>query len=167
MSERQNEDRADEIASLLVRVYEIHEVIITETGGIAGLREATMLHSAVARPFATFGGEELYPTDFEKAGALFHSLIKSHPFMDGTKRTAFASTLFLLGSCGYVFPERFPLNEVIEFCVSLAEENLRRSQGEKITPRTIPGIAAWFQKLSGVNVPTVEASDDHSRKTDE
>jgi death-on-curing protein len=152
----QSEDRADEVANLLVRVYEIHEVIIVETGGLSGLREALMLHSAVARPFTTFGGQELYPTDFDKAGALFHSLIKSHPFMDGTKRTAFAAALFFLESYGYAIPERFPLDEVIDFCVSVAEENLRQSQGENITPRTIPEIAAWFQKLLGVSGPAEE-----------
>lgn len=47
---------ADEIAHLLVRVYEIHEIIVAETGGLRGLREAGLLHSAIARPFATFGG---------------------------------------------------------------------------------------------------------------
>jgi len=59
------ESRADEIASLLVRVYEIHEVIIAETGGLPGLREAGLLHASVARPFAAFGGEDLYPSLFE------------------------------------------------------------------------------------------------------
>ncbi|MBI4596650.1 MAG: type II toxin-antitoxin system death-on-curing family toxin [Candidatus Tectomicrobia bacterium] len=145
----QIEDCADEIANLLVRVYEIHEIIITETGGLPGLREATLLHSAIARPFVTFGGQELYPRDFEKAAALFHSLIKSHPFMDGTKRTAFAAAIFFLESLGYSIPEQFPLNEVVDFCVSIAEENLRQSQGENITPRTIPKIADWFRKLLG------------------
>src|SRR3989337_1463577 len=123
MSEMQIEDCADEVANLLVRVYEIHGIIITETGGLPGLREATLLHSAIARPFATFGGQELYPTDFEKAAALFHSLIKSHPFMDGTNRTAFAAAIFFLESLGYCTPEQFPLNEVVDFCVSIAEEN--------------------------------------------
>jgi death on curing protein len=144
-----DEDTADAVANLLVRVYEIHEVIIIETGGIPGLREAAMLHSAVARPFATYGGQELYLTDFEKAAALFHSLVKSHPFMDGTKRTAFAAALFFLEHCGYVIPERFPRDVVVDFCVSLAEETLRQSYGETITPRTIPEIAAWFQNLLG------------------
>ena len=147
------EESADEVAHLLVRVYEIHEVILAETGGIVGLREAAMLHSAVARPFATFGEQELYPTDFEKAAALFHSLIKSHPFMDGTKRTAFASALFFLASCGYTIPAQFPLDEVVDFCVSLAEENLRQSQGENITPRTVSEIAVWFQQLLGLTEP--------------
>src|SRR5262249_52519106 len=110
-----------------------------------------MLHSAVARPFATYDGEELYSTDFEKAGALFHSLIKSHPVMDGTKRTAFAAALFFLERCGHSLPAKFPLNEVIDFCVSIAEENLRQSRGENVIPRTISEIADWFEKLLEVS----------------
>lgn len=62
MPDVESADRADEIADLLVRVYEIHEIIILETGGLPGLRDATMLHSAVARPFTTFEGKELYPS---------------------------------------------------------------------------------------------------------
>lgn len=33
-------ERADEIAAMLIQIYEIHEVIIAETGGMPGLREA-------------------------------------------------------------------------------------------------------------------------------
>jgi death-on-curing protein len=149
MAEAQIENSAEEVAHLLVRVYEIHEIIIAETGGLPGLRDAASLHSAVARPFATFDGQELYLSVFEKAGALFHSLIKSHPFMDGTKRTAFAAALFFLDSYGYSIPERVPINEVIDFCVSVAEENLRQSRGEKVSLRTVSEIAAWFQELMG------------------
>ena len=147
MPEAYFEGRADEIAHLLVRVYEIHEIIIAETDGILGLRDAAMLHAAVARPFATFEGRELYPSDLEKAGALFHSLIKSHPFMDGTKRTAFSAALFFLQSCGFSLPTRYPIDQVIDFCVSIAEENLRQSQGEDIELRSISEIAVWFQEL--------------------
>lgn len=144
-------DHADDIADLLVRVYEIHACIIAETGGIVGLREAAMLHAAVSRPFVTYEAQELYPDDFEKAAALFHSLIKSHPFMDGTKRTAFAAALFFLQRCGYILPEQFPLAEVVDYCVALAEENLRHARGEVVAPRTISEIAAWFEQLLGVN----------------
>jgi death on curing protein len=147
MPDTQIAEPADEIAHLLVRVYEIHEIIIVETGGLPGLREPGLLHSAVARPFATFGGQELYPSDFEKASALFHSLIKSHPFMDGTKRTAFSAALFFLDRCGHSLPKQYPLDAVIDFCVSIAEENLRQSQGEDVTPRSVGEIASWFQEL--------------------
>jgi death on curing protein len=96
---------------------------------------------------ATLEGQELYLTDFENAAALFHSLIKNHPFIDETKRTAFASAIFFLQTCGYTLPEQFPVNEVVEFCVSIAEENLRRPRGDEVTVQSISEIAAWLQRL--------------------
>ncbi len=144
------QDYADEIGHLLVRVYEIHEAVLAETGGIVGLRDATMLHAAVARPFATFDGEELYPSDFDKAAALFHSLIKSHPFMDGTKRTAFAAVVYFLSDCGYFLPDVLPHDEVIRVCVGVAEENLRQGRGENPEVFTLPELAAWFERLLGI-----------------
>jgi death-on-curing family protein len=113
----------------------------------SGLREASLLHTAVARPFATFGGVELYPSDFEKAAALFHSLIKSHPFMDGTKRTAFAATLYLLERLGHRIPDQLSKGKVIPFCVEVAEEAMRQAEGEPVQPKTIAQIAAWFKEL--------------------
>jgi len=138
---------AQTVADLLLRVYEIHERIIARTGGLEGLRDGAMLHAAVARPFASFAGEDLYPDDFDKAAALFHSLIKSHPFMDGTKRTAFAATLYFLEVCGYPRPTILPEDEVIRFCLDVAEENMRQAWGEAIHPKTIAEIAAWFRRL--------------------
>ncbi len=143
----ETETWANAIAELVVQIYAIHEAVIAESGGLEGLRDGTMLHAAVARPFATFAGEDLYPNDFEKAAALFHSLIKSHPFMDGTKRTAFLSALYFLENRGYVIPENLPKNEVIRFCLEVAEENIRRTEGELVQPKTVTEIAAWLQHL--------------------
>jgi death-on-curing protein len=140
---------AQTIADLLLRIYEIHERIIARTGGLEGLRDGAMLHAEVARPFATFGGEELYPDDFEKAAALFHSLIKSHSFMDGTKRTAFAATLYFLDMLGYPRPAILPEDDVIRFCLDIAEENIRRAEDPTLQPKAIPEIAAWFRRLTG------------------
>jgi len=147
------EDVAQQIADLIVRVHEIHDGIIRQTGGLEGLRDGGMLHAAVARPFATFAGMDLYEDDFEKAAALFHSLIKSHPFMDGTKRTAFASTLYFLEVCGHPRPAVLAEGEVIRFCLAVAEENMRLAASEPITPTSIPEIAAWFRRLYPLNSP--------------
>jgi death-on-curing protein len=147
-TERPAEDYANVIGHLLVRVYEIHERVLTKGGGgLEGIRDAAMLHAAVARPFTTFGGVELYPTDFDKAAALFHSLIKSHPFMDGTKRTAFASAVYFLQERGYALRRPLPKNEVIRFCVEVAEEARRRAEGEPVELKTIAEIAAWLKEL--------------------
>lgn len=147
-------DAAEVIGRLLVRVYEIHERIIAHGGGgLEGLRDAALLHAAVARPFTTFGGVELYPTDFDKAAALLHSLIKSHPFLDGTKRTAFAAAMYFLHERGYALRRPFPQDEVIRFCVGLAEENQRSAAGDTATVQTIPQIADWLTGLVHV-LPT-------------
>lgn len=150
-------DEADVIGRLLVRVYEIHERIIARGGGgLEGIRDATLLHAAVARPFATFGAIELYPTDFDKAAALFHSLIKSHPFMDGTKRTAFAAAVYFLHERGYSLQRPFPKDDIIRFCVGLAEEGQRVAAGEPIAVQTIRQIADWLKGL--VQVPPSEVT---------
>lgn len=62
------------------------------TGGSVGLRDRSLLESAIAGPRMTFGGEDLYPTLEEKAAALGFALIKNHPFVDGNKRIALAAT---------------------------------------------------------------------------
>jgi death-on-curing protein len=143
----EGEDQADEIADLAFEIYAIHETVIEESGGLPGLRDGALLHAAAARPFATFNGNDLYPGDFDKAAALFHSLIKSHPFMDGTKRTAFLSALFLLENLGYVVSEQLPKDEVIRFCLDVAQENVLKAEGVKNPPYTIERIAFWFRSL--------------------
>ncbi|MEK7571877.1 MAG: type II toxin-antitoxin system death-on-curing family toxin [Patescibacteria group bacterium] len=78
------------------QVLAIHDAVIKRTGGSHGLRDVGLLESAVYRPQASYDGGDLYPTLFEKAAALFHSLLKNHPFVDGNKRTSLASAgLFL------------------------------------------------------------------------
>jgi death-on-curing protein len=153
--EEPGRDDADVIGRLLMRVYEIHaRVIARGGGGLEGMRDAALLHAAVSRPFATFGEAELYPTDFDKAAALFHSLIKSHPFLDGTKRTAFAAAVYFLHERGYTLQRPFFKDEIIRFCVGLAEEGQHRAAGEPVAVQTIRQIAEWFKAL--VDIPASE-----------
>lgn len=78
------------------QVLFIHSRLIDVTGGAHGLRDLGLLLSAISRPKATFEGKNLYPDLFHKAAALFESLLKNHPFVDGNKRTAIAAaSLFL------------------------------------------------------------------------
>lgn len=83
------------------QVLFIHARLITETGGEYGVRELGLLLSAVARPQATFEGNDLYPDLFSKAAALLESLVINHAFVDGNKRTAITSTGLFLRINGY------------------------------------------------------------------
>ena len=78
------------------QVLFIHARLIAETGGEGGVLHLGMLQSAVARPQASFDGQDLYPGLFSKAAALLESLIGNHAFVDGNKRAAITSAgLFL------------------------------------------------------------------------
>lgn len=72
--------------------YATHEAMISRAGMIAGVRDFSLLHSALERPKATYDGQDLYPTVFTKAAALLQSLCLNHPFTDGNKRTAWLVT---------------------------------------------------------------------------
>ena len=67
-------------------VLALHALMAGETGGGRLLRSEALLESAVEGTYATFGGEELYPTIEEKAARLGYSLIANHAFEDGNKR---------------------------------------------------------------------------------
>jgi len=85
----------------LGEVVALHHRIITATGGAAGIRDLGALEAAVAQPRASFGGEDLYPGEVEKAAALGFSLVMGHPFLDGNKRTGHAAMETLLVLNGY------------------------------------------------------------------
>jgi len=68
---------------LLEDVLLIHEFSIKDFGGSHGVRDIGLLEAAIARPFQTFGREDLYPTPFAKAAAVAESLIMNHPFAKG------------------------------------------------------------------------------------
>jgi death on curing protein len=77
-------------------VEHIHYVLIDEFGGSNGIRDINGLEAALARPYATFDQQELYPTAVEKAAAIFESIIINHPFIDGNKRTAYVLMKLIL-----------------------------------------------------------------------
>ncbi len=101
----------------------IHKKSIEEYGGSSGLRDEGSLLSALARLFATFDQQDLYPTPEEKATAIFESIIINHPFMDGNKRTAYVflrTTLYFFGYDVMAFKD-----EKIEMTIAASEGKIR------------------------------------------
>ena len=68
------------------QVILLHEELIIETGGSPGLKDEGMLESALAAPFQTFDGQELFPSIYQKAARLGYGLASNHAFIDGNKR---------------------------------------------------------------------------------
>lgn len=81
----------------------IHDVMVgaflpfDEHIGQSEYRNKDLIGSAVARPFQTAFGQEIWPTTADKAAALFHALACNHCFLNGNKRTAvIALDIFLM-----------------------------------------------------------------------
>ena len=77
----------------------IHETMIDIGGGSRGLRDATLLESALARPQnqQAYGETDL----FALAASYAEAIARNHPFVDGNKRTAFATAHPFLVENGY------------------------------------------------------------------
>ena len=68
------------------KVKLLHQLISEETGGTIGVRDEGLLESALEGAFATFDGQDLYPSKEEKGARLGYTLISNHAFVDGNKR---------------------------------------------------------------------------------
>ena len=79
----------------------VHARLIQSTGGSRGVRDASLLESALARPHAKSDHKELYADLWAKATALMLSLAQDRPFVDGNDRTALAVTAIFLELNGH------------------------------------------------------------------
>ncbi len=82
----------------LDEVLTIHLNLIDRFGGAQGIRDVGLLESALYRPHSGY-----YADLIEMAAAMFESLIKNHPFIDGNKRVAFFATDVFLRLNGFKF----------------------------------------------------------------
>ena len=80
-------------------LYAVHAEQLVEHGGLAGLRDANALESALARAeqLAHYGS----PDAAELAAAYGFGIARNHPFSDGNKRTAFVATELFLALNGF------------------------------------------------------------------
>jgi death-on-curing protein len=76
----------------------VHDAQVAEHGGAAGMRDAGLLASALARPRNLHAYGE---TDVCRLAAAYASgIVRNHPFVDGNKRTAFLAAYVFLGLNG-------------------------------------------------------------------
>lgn len=83
------------------QILMLHSQLIQETGGHDGVRDISLLESALESPFQSFGGEELYPSIQAKAARLCYGLVKNHAMIDGNKRIGAHAMLVFMEMNGY------------------------------------------------------------------
>jgi death on curing protein len=107
-------------------VLELHASQIAEHGGSEGLRDRSLLESAIAQPMAQFGGQFLNEDLFEMAAALHFSLVMNHPFVDGNKRAAVVAALTFLELNGYSVPK--PYHILVDITLEVAKGAVSKDQ---------------------------------------
>jgi death on curing protein len=116
------------------QVLFIHSRLTETTGGAHGVRDLSMLLSALGRPQATFDGNDLYSGIFSKAASLMDSLIRNPPFVDGNKRTTIATAALFLQLNGYSLV--VTNEEMVYFTLACAQSKV-----------VLEEISAWMQQF--------------------
>ena len=83
-------------------VLRLHDRLLALDGGMAGLRDAALLESALARPqqlHAYAEGSDI----IDMAAAYTAGLLQNHVFLDGNKRAGFVVGILFLELNGYRF----------------------------------------------------------------
>ena len=106
-------------------VLQLHAEQIRLFGGDAALRDEGLLQSAIAQPQAAFGGQFLHEFPHGMAAAYLFHIAANHPFVDGNKRTAFASSLAFLKLNGFKLGA--PHDESYQMVLSVAKGEMQKS----------------------------------------
>lgn len=111
----------------------IHESMLAQHGGLAGVRDENMLKSALARPRNLFAYGS--PSCDQMAASYAVGIILNHPFLDGNKRTGFMTAAAFLELNGFEFFATEP--DVVLQTLALAAGALDEA-----------GYAAWLRANS-------------------
>ena len=109
-------------------VKAIHGEVLAAHGGAAGLRDETLLESAVVAPQASMMGRPLISDPFEIAAAYLFYISRNHPFLDGNKRTALAACLVFLEQNGLLPAVKLAIDHWEQFVVDVAAGKISRDE---------------------------------------
>lgn len=90
------------------------------------VRDPGLLASALARAEASVFGQDAYPTLWLKSAAVFESVIRNHPMLDGNKRTAWITLNVFLAINRHNL--RTSSDDAFDFILEVATKDLRLAQ---------------------------------------
>jgi death-on-curing protein len=79
-------------------ILALHERLISQFGGLAGIRDDGLLESALGKPVNLFAYSD--PGIFDLVAAYAFRIVENHPFLDGNKRAGFAAAAVFLETNG-------------------------------------------------------------------
>lgn len=118
-------------------VIAVHQMLLAEHGGLPGIRDETLLDSALSRPQQSFAYSD-QPSIFDLAASYSYGLALNHPFVDGNKRIALTVAAIFLELNSYSL-DATEAEAVITF-EHLAAGKLTEKQ-----------LSSWFENSSFSN----------------
>lgn len=100
------------------QIIAMHHDLIQQTGGSSGIRDDGLLDSALAVPYQSFEGKDIYTSIQQKADRLAYGLIKNHAFIDGNKRVG-AHVMLVILSLNHIDLE-YTQQELSDIILSVA-----------------------------------------------
>jgi death-on-curing protein len=119
-------------------VKEIHVAALEGFGGAEGVREPSLLESAVAAPQVTIGGYSPFADLAEVAAAYLFYHCRNHPFLDGNKRTALGACLVFLRLNGVEPKQDSAKWESLTFAIAAAQ--IDRDEATKQLRALLPKV---------------------------
>lgn len=104
-------------------VFTIHDRQLAEHGGAEGVRDESLLRSALARPLnqLLYTGADIV----DLAAKYTAGIVQNHPFVDGNKRTGFVVGVLFLELNGFRFTASEPdaAQAVLELAAGTIDED--------------------------------------------
>jgi death-on-curing protein len=76
-------------------------VLGVDAGELVGVTRISLAESALAAPYASFGGHDFYKHPIERSAILASRILRNHPLPDGNKRVALLLMVLDLEAAGY------------------------------------------------------------------
>lgn len=105
---------------------QVHAQQLSRFGGAEGLRDKSLLESALAQPQASFGGKYLYGTVYEMAAAYLFHIVSNHPFIDGNKRGGLLCAITFLEINGIEVDD--PNGSLYDLTYGVAEGKIEKAE---------------------------------------
>lgn len=112
----------------------------------AGARDMGLLASACSRPQTALGTTDKYLGIERKAAALFHSLVKNHPFHNGNKRTALVTLIAFLWHNDRRFKPSVTDDEVYDLVLAVATNDFPAPKHGLHVDDMIVELGSWVKK---------------------
>lgn len=111
-----------------------------------GVKNEALLISACDRPNTGIGNTDKYKTVYKKAGALFHSLVKNHPFHNGNKRTGLVALLTMLHRNDLIVSQTVSDDDIFDFTLDVTADRFPDEETASRGPdAVVDQIGDWLK----------------------